>query len=91
MAHEARTLFAGMTRSDDGNIDDPYDDAKVIARCVRDDEGKQIFSEKHLPRIAAMGNDVVLALVNECLAINGMGKAGREAIEKNSKALGSDS
>ena len=90
-AHEARALFDSMHRDDDGKIDDPYDDAKVIARCVRDNEGKSIFKETDLPRIAAMGNDIVVNLVADCLTINGMGVGGREAIVKNLEALGNDS
>lgn len=90
-AHEARLLFDAMQRDDDGKITDPYDDAKVIARCVRGDDGKQIFKEADIPRIAAMGNDIVLGLVGACLGINGMGTVGRKAIEKNSETLGSDS
>lgn len=80
-----------MTRDENDTIKDPYDDAKVIARCVCGDDGKRIFAEKDLPRIAAMGNDIVVGLVAACLTINGMGVGGREAIEKNLKALGSGS
>lgn len=80
-----------MTRDDDGNMADPYDDAKLIARCVFGDDGKRIFRPGDIMRIAAMGNDIVLGLVGACLEINGMGQAGREAIEKNSIAPGNDS
>ena len=91
-ACEARILFQSMTRDEDGKIDDQYDDAKMIMRCVRDDEGKQIFTKDHLTRIPTMGNDIVLALVNACLEINGMTAASREEIAKNSDATpGSDS
>ena len=81
-----------MSKDDEGKMDDPYDDAKVIARCVRDNEGKQIFKESDLPRIQAFGNDVFLGLTEACLVINGMSVAGREAIAKNlGPTQGSDS
>jgi len=81
-----------MDRDEDGRIDDPYDDAKLIAKCVRDSDGNQIFCESDLPRIVTMGTDVVTDLVDKCLAINGMNAAGREAIAKNSITTpGSDS
>lgn len=76
-------LFKSIDRGDDGDIDDPYDDAKVIVKCVCDNDGKQIFKTTDLPRIAAMGNDIVVAMVKECLAINGIGADAREAIAKN--------
>jgi len=82
-ASEARLLFNSMDRDDDGRIDDPYDDAKVICKCVRDDDGNQIFTDRQILQIPTMGNDVVLALVKVCLAINGLSAAGAEAIEKN--------
>ena len=77
-------MFDAMARGDDDRLDDPYDDAKVIARCVFDDNGKKMFAESDIPRIQAMGNDIFLGLVGACLEINGMGAAGREAIAKNS-------
>ena len=92
VSHDARLLFNSMDRDDDGKIIDAYDDAKVILKCVRDKNGKQVFEQRHLPRIAGMGNDVVMGLVGACLKINGMGAAGREEIVKNSEpTLGSDS
>jgi hypothetical protein len=84
-------MFAAMQRDDNGDMADPYDDAKVIQRCVRDNDGKTIFEMKDLPRLATIGNDIMLGLVAECLAINGIGTGGRAEIEKNLKALGSDS
>jgi hypothetical protein len=80
-----------MDRDENGRIDDPYDDAKVIVKCVRDEEGNQIFDDTQLPRIVTMGNDVVTSLVNECLTINGLTQAGREDIAKNSETLGGSS
>ena len=91
-ACEARLLFNSMNRDEEGKIDDPYDDAKVIMRCVRDENGRQIFQKEHLTKIPTMGNDVVLKLVNACLEINGMTASSREDMAKNSGTTsGSDS
>ena len=81
--HEATLLFDSLERDDKGDISDPYDDAKLIQRCVYDKDDKRKFSEADIPRIQAMGNDIFLGLSLACMTINGIGEAGREAIAKN--------
>jgi hypothetical protein len=91
-APEARTLFDSMTRSDEGRIEDPYDDAKVIQSCVCDSTGQPKFAPDQLPKIAAMAHNVIIPLVNACLDYNAMTSRGIEELRKNSETiLGSSS
>jgi hypothetical protein len=85
-APEARTMFDSMSRNAEGDIDDPYDDARVIQVCVCDSEGQAKFQPGALPKIAAMAHNVIIPLVNACLDYNAMSKRGIEELRKNSGA-----
>jgi hypothetical protein len=76
----------------EGGGPDPYGDARMIVRSVRDDAGKPVFTEADLTRIVELPEVIVQNLVRLCMKVNGIGRVETQEIRKNfEKALGADS
>lgn len=65
--------------------DDLYNNARFIQRCVRDDSGQPVFKLTDITRLVTTRMDLYYALLRVCNRVNGLGKEGEEAIEKNLK------
>jgi hypothetical protein len=61
--------------------------SKLIQISCRDDEGKVIFEESDIPLIGGVPDAEVNRIFKRCLAINGYGGEGIEAILKNLVAI----
>lgn len=83
---EAVTWHDSLERDADGNIDDPYADAKLIALCIVDSKGKRKFTDDQVTRIAGLAHNVIRPLVAAIMDYNAMSARGVEAIRKNSDA-----
>ena len=79
---EARQWNEGCERTD-GRITDPYADAKMIVRCVRNDKGERIFTDKHVTQIVELPELVVKGLIGKCMKLCGIGPEADAEILKN--------
>jgi hypothetical protein len=91
-ASEVSTLQDSLDRDAEGNVDDPYGNAKLIQVAILDSQGNQKFTVAQIPNIAAMANAVLVPLAEAVMDRNAMTRQGIEAIRKNCEATpGSDS
>ena len=71
--------------SDDGKerIDDSFGDAKLMMRCLRNVEGKRLFTEEHLPQLIELHNLIKSPLVSLCMKLCAIGGKADAEILKN--------
>ncbi len=70
----------------DGRIVDDYADAKLIVRCVRDEQGQRLLNETHTTKVVELPELIVKGLVDLCMRLCGIGADADEAILKNYRA-----
>jgi hypothetical protein len=62
---------------------DPYGDAKMLIRSVRDAAGKAIFKAGDETLVVELGEIIVQDLLSLCLQVNGLSAEADEGIRKN--------
>lgn len=72
-----------LERNANGEIEDPYANAKFMQRCIRDESGKPYFTLDDITLLVETNCHIALPLINKCNEVNGIGTAAREAIVKN--------
>lgn len=58
--------------------------ARYVAACICDDAGNCIFTADDVDALAKKNPTVLARVFQAALAVNGIGKAGAEQVEKNS-------
>ncbi|MEN6424013.1 MAG: hypothetical protein ABFE13_01520 [Phycisphaerales bacterium] len=80
----------GKTKDDEGRekVDDRFGDAKLLIRCIRDAEGKRLFTTAHLPQLVELPNFVKAPLVNKAMKLSAIGgKADAEILKNYARTL----
>jgi len=80
---EAHQWRQSCSKDDAGRISDDYADAKLIVRCLRDDQGQRILTDKHVTQIVELPELIVNRLVAICMKLCGNGDEAEETILKN--------
>lgn len=89
IAMEGWRSFSSATK-EDGKPDEEkrrLSPSKLIQISCRDDEGNLVFDESDLPFIGGIEDIEINRIFKRCLAINGYGGEGIEAILKNLVAI----
>jgi hypothetical protein len=58
--------------------------AKLVAKCLCDEEGKRIFSEAEIPTLGEKSAAVLDRLFSECMKLNRFSKEDVDDLAKNS-------
>jgi len=58
--------------------------AKLVAKCLCDDDGKRLFEEKEIPQLGEKSAAVLDRLFTECMKLNRFTKDDVEELAKNS-------
>jgi len=62
--------------------------SKLVARCLGDEQGNRLFSDKEIAQLARKSAKVVDKLFMKCQEINGMSEEDEERFVKNSEGEG---
>lgn len=80
----------GKTKDDEGRekVDDRFGDAKLLIRCIRDAEGRRLFTTAHLTQLVELPNFVKAPLVNKAMKLSAIGgKADAEILKNYARTL----
>lgn len=58
--------------------------AKLVAKCLCDDEGNRLFTEQEIPELGEKSAAVLDRLFTECMKLNRFSKGDVEDLAKNS-------
>jgi len=64
-------------------ITDPFSDAKLVVRSVRNSKGALLFGDTDLPRILEWPPVLLAPIVDKCIRVSAIGGRADEAILKN--------
>lgn len=85
--HEVQQWYAdcGKKRDEEGRekLDDPFSDAKLLVRCLRNARGERLFTDAHLPQLIELPNFVKAPLVTLAMKLSAIGGRADEEILKN--------
>ena len=80
---EAQQWRAECEKDENGRITDQYADAKLIVRCVRDDQAQRLFGSEHITRLVELPELIVKVLVEKAMKLCGLGPDADAEILKN--------
>lgn len=65
--------------------------AKLVSKCLIDDKGSRLFSDKEIEIVGKKSAKVLDRLYEVCVRINGIGQKDVEDLTKNSESEGKES
>ncbi|MEN6427263.1 MAG: hypothetical protein ABFE13_18060 [Phycisphaerales bacterium] len=80
----------GKAKDEEGRerVDDRFSDAKLLVRCVRNAEGKRLFTDAHLPQLIELPNFVKAPLIAKGMKLSAIGgKADAEILKNYARTL----